>query len=176
MTNLSHNWGLTPGEKRALLLFCSAILLGAGFRYYQRHSLPNSIPLNAEDSLAVDAIRQAYLISINQNEAEGDPGESGIEASGLLSDLSSRDETGESEVTLRLNLNAATLDQLENLPGIGPILANRIIEERDRQQGFETLEELLAVPGIGPKRLARIRPLVSCSPLNEKTNATVDKR
>lgn len=175
MTDLSRNWGLTPGEKRALLLFCSAILLGAGFRYYQRYSLPNSIPLNAEDSLAVDAIRQAYLSSIDDNKDEGDLDDTGIATSGSHPAPSSRDETGKSEATLRLNLNAATFDQLENLPGIGPVLANRIIEERNKCQGFQTLEDLLKVPGIGPKRLDRIRPLVSCSSLDEKTNVAADR-
>lgn len=61
---------------------------------------------------------------------------------------------------LILNLNTATLDELDALPGIGPALAGRIIEFREKRGGFRRVEELLAIPGISERRWQTIRSLV----------------
>jgi competence protein ComEA len=58
---------------------------------------------------------------------------------------------------LALNLNTATRAQLEALPGIGPVLASRIIEFREKKGGFRRIEELLAVPGISEARWKVLR-------------------
>jgi len=56
-----------------------------------------------------------------------------------------------------VDLNRADAAGLEALPGIGPVLARRIIAYRERHGPFHRLEELLQVEGIGPKLLARLR-------------------
>ena len=61
---------------------------------------------------------------------------------------------------LVLNLNTATLRDLETLPGVGPALARRIVEFREKKGGFKRLEELLAIPGISEKKWKVIRGLV----------------
>ena len=63
--------------------------------------------------------------------------------------------------TAPLDLNAATQAQLEALPGIGPSLAQAIIQERDREGGFHSVDDLRRVRGIGDVRFAQIRPLVT---------------
>ena len=60
----------------------------------------------------------------------------------------------------KLDLNTATAQELEALPGIGPVLARRIVEYRDRFGPFQKVEDLLAVRGIGPVLLEKIRPYV----------------
>jgi len=60
----------------------------------------------------------------------------------------------------KLDLNTATAQELEALPGIGPVLARRIVEYRDRYGPFQKVEDLLAVRGIGPVLLEKIRPYV----------------
>lgn len=62
-----------------------------------------------------------------------------------------------------LNLNAATLDQLETLPGIGRKVAERILEYRAKNGGFKKIEELMNVKGIGEKSFLKIKPLVAVS-------------
>jgi competence ComEA-like helix-hairpin-helix protein len=59
-----------------------------------------------------------------------------------------------------INLNTATAADLDRLPGIGPVLAARIVAERDKRP-FAKVEDLRRVSGIGPKKLDAIRPLVT---------------
>jgi competence protein ComEA len=60
-------------------------------------------------------------------------------------------------LVLVLHLNTATVEQLERLPGIGPALAKRIVEFRDKKGGFKRIEELLAVPGVSEKKWKAMR-------------------
>ncbi len=64
----------------------------------------------------------------------------------------------------RLDLNTASVEELERLPGIGPRTAQAIVDYRLKHGPFRRLEDLLAVPGIGPATLERLRPLVTVSP------------
>ena len=59
-----------------------------------------------------------------------------------------------------LNLNTATLDQLDALPGLGPGLAAEILRARRAKGGFRSVEDLREIQGIGKKRFDRLRPLV----------------
>ena len=61
-----------------------------------------------------------------------------------------------------VDVNAATAEQLDALPGIGPVLAGRIVERRAQVGRFAQPDELLSVRGIGPRLLERIRPFVRC--------------
>jgi competence protein ComEA len=60
-----------------------------------------------------------------------------------------------------VNLNTATLEQLDTLDGVGPGIAKRILDYRRQHGGFRRVEELGEVPGIGAKRLATLTPLVT---------------
>jgi competence protein ComEA len=60
----------------------------------------------------------------------------------------------------KLDLNRATLEQFRTLPGIGPTLAQRMIDHRRASGPFRSVEDLHKVKGIGRKRIERLRPLV----------------
>ncbi|WP_234019459.1 ComEA family DNA-binding protein [Streptomyces sp. CNS654] len=59
-----------------------------------------------------------------------------------------------------LSLNSATAEQLETLPGVGPVLAQHMIDYRTENNGFRSVDELRQVNGIGDRRFADLRPLV----------------
>ncbi|MER5337208.1 helix-hairpin-helix domain-containing protein [Micromonospora sp. NPDC002717] len=61
----------------------------------------------------------------------------------------------------RLNLNTATLAQLDALPGVGPVLAQRILDHRDQQGGFRSVGDLRQVDGIGDARYEQLKDLVT---------------
>jgi competence ComEA-like helix-hairpin-helix protein len=60
-----------------------------------------------------------------------------------------------------LDLNEADVRALQSLPGIGPSLADRIVEYRDQRGPFSSVEELLNVRGIGPKTLGKFTHLIT---------------
>lgn len=64
------------------------------------------------------------------------------------------------ELAQPINVNTASASELERLPGIGPVLAERIIEERMTHGPFRTADDLDRVSGIGPKKLAALRDRV----------------
>jgi competence protein ComEA len=59
-----------------------------------------------------------------------------------------------------VHLNSATLEQLDTLPGIGPVTAQKILDYRNEHGAFSSVDELDSVPGIGPARLAELKKLV----------------
>lgn len=61
----------------------------------------------------------------------------------------------------RLNLNTATLAQLDALPGVGPVLAQRILAHRDQHGGFRSVGDLRQVDGIGDARYEQLKDLVT---------------
>ena len=60
-----------------------------------------------------------------------------------------------------INVNIATLEQLDGLTGVGPITAQKILDAREEHGGFGSIEELGEIPGIGEKRLATLREEVT---------------
>jgi competence protein ComEA len=70
-------------------------------------------------------------------------------------------EAGGEEAAGPVHLNTATLEQLDELPGVGPVTAQKILDYREKHGAFSSLRELDAIPGIGPARLAQLSELVA---------------
>ena len=67
-------------------------------------------------------------------------------------------------VAATLDLNTATVEQLESLPGIGRSTAQRIVEHRQKNGGFKKIEELMNIKGIGEKSFLKLKPLIFVAP------------
>ena len=63
-----------------------------------------------------------------------------------------------------VNLNTATVAQLEALPGVGQRVAERIVEYRTKNGGFKKLEDLMNVQGIGEKSFLKLKPMLTLTP------------
>ncbi len=70
-----------------------------------------------------------------------------------------------------VDVNTATVGQLQQLPGVGPAMANAIVQFRKKSGPFERLEDLLAIRGITSRKLERLRPYLTLSkPTPTKTS------
>jgi competence protein ComEA len=67
---------------------------------------------------------------------------------------------GPGDPSAPVSLSSATAEQLDALPGIGPVLAKRIVDWRDAHGGFTSLSQLDEVPGVGPRTYERLKTLV----------------
>jgi competence protein ComEA len=126
---------LTPAERRGALVVVLLLAIGASRDLWRA-----SRPLPGPDAAAIPAPAAAPADSAATPgiaQAEGDARASGT-----------------------VDLNAASASELDALPGIGPVLAARIIDHRQRHGPFHRREALLAVRGIGPRLLARLAPRV----------------
>ena len=68
--------------------------------------------------------------------------------------------SGGAATTGPVSLSSATVEQLDALPGVGPVTAQKIVDYRTEHGVFHSVDELDAIPGIGPARLADLRGLV----------------
>ena len=104
-------------------------------------------------NLAETAIDGSYIRVPTESELqEGPPGDPSSEHGGQV-------PTGEDDVGT-VNINTADASTLEQLPGVGPALAERIIAHREEHGSFASVEELVGVRGIGPAILADVEDLV----------------
>ena len=73
-------------------------------------------------------------------------------------------QTRPAEKPAAVDLNTASVVELEALPGVGVAMATRIVEYRQKQGGFKKVEDLMNVRGIGEKSFLKLKPLVRVSP------------
>ena len=64
-------------------------------------------------------------------------------------------------ITTPININTATLTQLEDLPGIGARTAQAILDHRQKNGNFKKIEELMNVKGIGEKSFLKLKPMIT---------------
>jgi len=131
---------LTPAERRGARWFVALLLLGA-LHDGVRARFPQFAPDAANSPIPATA--PAEPDSARRDPAANVPAPPGAQQ---LTDL-----------------NRATVAELDRLPGIGPVLARRIVEHRERLGAFHSADELLGVPGIGVRLLERLRPHVTAA-------------
>lgn len=120
-------------------------------------------PMSDEPELEGDEKTQAPSpLPQIQLPSRGDIGKGTIQSGGEPSGLG-----GQAKSPARLDLNRATAEDLEQLPGIGPVLARRIVEWRRGHGAFKSVDDLNHVKGIGEKKLRQLKPLVMVGQLKQ---------
>lgn len=71
-----------------------------------------------------------------------------------------KEDLEEHPIPLLLNINSATVEELQTLPSIGPQMAKRIVQYRRENSGFKSVDDLISVKGIGEKTLEKIKPFI----------------
>ena len=114
-----------------------------------------------DDAIAAagGATRKAQLDAVNLAAPVADGEQIVVPGSGAGGVAAASSPAGSSP-SAPLDLNSATLEQLEALPGIGPVTAQKIIDYRQQHGAFHAVAELEGVPGIGPAHMAQLKGLV----------------
>ena len=105
------------------------------------------------------AARKADLSAVNLAAPLADGEQVVVPRRGLLSAPAA--SPGAAATSGPVHLNTATLEQLDTLPGVGPVTAQKILDYRTKHGAFSSVDELDAVAGIGPARLETLRDLVA---------------
>ncbi|CAL9528204.1 hypothetical protein SUDANB6_03998 [Streptomyces sp. enrichment culture] len=107
-----------------------------------------------------DGLNRARLLVDGEQVVVGGPAPAPVPAPGPAPGAGGPAGAAAAGPAAPLSLNTATADQLETLPGVGPVLARHIVDYRTRHGGFRSVDELRDVNGIGERRFADLRNLV----------------
>jgi competence protein ComEA len=115
-----------------------------------------------DDAIAAagGATAKAQLDSVNLAAPVADGEQVVVPGRGPGGVLAAAPSAAGSSPSAPLDLNSATLEQLESLPGIGPVTAQKILDYRQQHGAFHSVAELEGVPGIGPAHIAQLKGLV----------------
>jgi competence ComEA-like helix-hairpin-helix protein len=155
---------LTPDERRAVALLSALVALGTTLAWLDvRH--PRFLTLTLGDSLALGAPIPGSAPPEAPEAAPGAPSADSLPAAPdraiRPTEPGAAPEKSAFGIDGRLDLNRASADELDGLPGVGPKTAERILEDRRVHGPFKKPRDLTRVKGIGPKTLERILPHVT---------------
>jgi len=134
-------WGFTRPQQSAMLVLLSTFGIGASIWFYRANQ-----PLPEVDPAAAAKLDEFIRAAQNDSTQVFSPA---IEASRNI------------KTSTRLDLNAANANELARLPGIGAVMAQRIVDYRETHGRFKSIEELRKVKGIGAKKFAKLAPLLA---------------
>lgn len=150
---------ITRGERRAIGVLLVLLVVLSAFRWIHAPKPAYDETSYAAFDAALDARVAVWRQQREQKLQRYYPGADSLdkEANEMIAENERKPDTTRAR---RLNVNRASSEMLEVLPGIGPTLARRIVAWRKAHSGFTSVEQLLEVRGIGDKRLEDIRPLI----------------
>jgi competence protein ComEA len=109
---------------------------------------------------STEGLNRARLLVDGEQVVVGGPAPAAGPGPGAAGSSGAAGSAGGAAPTAPVSLNSATPDQLDALPGVGPVLAQHILDYRTQHGGFRSVDELREVNGIGDRRFADLRNLV----------------
>ena len=156
----------TIWKKRCGSLLAGALLTGAvalvgwqGIRSFSDAKTPAKVHRLAAESSAVSAVSSSVSVSVPESSVSSSA-KATRKAASSKSTAATESTRTVCDVSTPMNLNTATAEELQVLPGIGEVLAQRIVAYREQIGGFRNLEQLLEVNGIGTVKYAEIVPML----------------
>lgn len=126
---------LTPTERNVILFLTFTLVIGAAIRFYQ-DSVPPNRDFDYTSADSIFAVFQKHVVADSTHQENG-------------------------SASRVVNINLATKAELTSLPGIGDVIADRIIRQREEQGEFEAIADLQKIKGISKKKFERLRPLIA---------------
>jgi competence ComEA-like helix-hairpin-helix protein len=153
---------LTPAERRAVLMVVAILALGAARDFWRAGHPRLAPPFPADGASAITAIDPDRH---DPKPGAPEPDPKPVLGPAARADSSGAGAFGHATASGRaIDINHADAIALDALPGVGPVLARRIVEHRSTHGPYRRVEDLRAVRGIGPKLLERLRPYVRIGP------------
>lgn len=124
------------------------------------YKLPSGSRIDDAIAAAGGATSKAQLDAVNLAAPVADGEQVVVPGSGAGGAAAVSSPAAGSSPSAPLDLNTATLEQLEGLPGVGPVTGQKILDYRTQHGAFHSVAELEGVPGIGPSHMAQLKGLV----------------
>lgn len=139
----------TKNEQRVVLFLCIGFFVGLCLRIYNDHFRP--LPdIATEKPRVIAASVEAMQSGREKASDEQRPG------------------AAASNQTEKIDINRASFEELTQLPGIGEVMARRILDYRNRKGPFQTMPSLLEIKGIGPKKLEKMDNYIIIDSIKEE--------
>lgn len=155
---------LTPSERRGALVLVVLLLIGAGHDLWRARGAGGVRPVAERPAPTLHPAGSDEAWAPVARLPEGPAADPQASPGSGRDSVPSGPPPAPGVARAPLDLNRANARELDDLPGVGPVLAGRIVLQRRRYGPFHGVEELLAVRGVGPRLLERIRPWAMVGP------------